>query len=116
MWGSLSRSVAETRVVPCSDWAFSVIRLANSLGVDRVDPLGAELAQEGGQQGRGEHRAVVIGDLAQVLDLQLGGRSMRDLGVEASDPIGHLEVGAQGRHVLGQHHRRVERETGQAAV
>ena len=84
--------------------------------VDRVDALGAEAAEKRRQERGGQHRAVVIGDLAGVVDVDSRRRLPPDLGVETADALGNRDERSQERHGLRKGDGSIEREAGQAAV
>src|SRR5919109_2384726 len=57
----------------------NAVRSCHGSGVDRVDALGAEPAEEGGQHRRRQQGTVIVSDLARVINLEAGRRLPPDL-------------------------------------
>ena len=81
---------------------------ASSRRVDEVDDAGLEQAAEQPLQHRHRHRLDVEGrDLAGILDRQLPGRILQQLGLQVAEALGQDEIRPQDLQLLGADRRHV---------
>ena len=82
--------------------------LGQRAGVDEVDPLGGRRLEQAAQDGRGQRRAVVLGQLAGDLERQRADAAARELGEEPAEDLGQRQVRRDRPGGLGRQQRGVD--------